>query len=107
MDEVDKDHVELSWTPPTRDGGSKITGYIVEKKKVGNPDWEPASIGQVQGPSARIDNLDEGSSYEFRVKAVNAAGPGAPSISSGVTKIEPKKSKLYELISILMNAVLT
>ena len=28
----DKDHVDLEWTPPKKDGGTPITGYIIEKK---------------------------------------------------------------------------
>ena len=37
----DKDHVDLKWELPVNDGGSPITGYLVEKKdKYGN--WEKA-----------------------------------------------------------------
>lgn len=74
----DKDHVDLKWTAPTVDGGSPITSYIVEKKdKYG--DWEKAAEVPASQTNARAPGLIEGQAYEFRVRAVNAAGPGEPS----------------------------
>ncbi len=74
----DKDHVDLKWAAPTTDGGSPITGYIIEKKdKYG--DWEKAAEVPASQTNARVPDLIEGQAYEFRVRAVNAAGPGEPS----------------------------
>jgi hypothetical protein len=30
--DFDKNFVELQWTRPSEDGGSPITGYVIEKK---------------------------------------------------------------------------
>ncbi|XP_015183294.1 PREDICTED: twitchin isoform X5 [Polistes dominula] len=78
----DKDHIDLRWTPPLNDGGSPITGYVIEKREKGTPRWIKAC--ETSGPECkgRADNLDEGVEYEFRVKAINAAGPGEPSDTS-------------------------
>lgn len=93
VDDVDKDHVALSWSPPLRDGGSKVTGYIVEKKKLGDDDWSKAANLPANATSATIDNLEPNGDYEFRIRAVNAAGPGDSSMPSELVKVQPKKSK--------------
>lgn len=74
----DKDHIDLAWTPPLNDGGSPITGYLVEKKdKYGQ--WEKALEVPANQCKATVPDLTEGEAYEFRVSAINAAGPGEPS----------------------------
>ncbi|VDL60884.1 unnamed protein product, partial [Hymenolepis diminuta] len=93
--DVDKDYVELEWTPPLKDGGARITGYVVEKKQAGSSEWEPATADgkPISGTSARLEGLTENADYEFRVRAVNAAGPGEPSISTEIVKVARKKIK--------------
>lgn len=77
----DKNRVDLEWTAPKRDGGAPITGYIIEKRpKFGQ--WEKAVELDDTRTNARVPDLTEGEEYEFRVIAVNQAGPGEPSDAS-------------------------
>lgn len=86
----DKDHVDLEWKPPLNDGGAPIEKYIVEKKdKFG--DWVPCA--EVPGDCCKgtAPNLTNGETYQFRVKAVNKAGPGKPSEATGDVIAKPRK----------------
>ncbi|KAL0267677.1 UNVERIFIED_CONTAM: hypothetical protein PYX00_009872 [Menopon gallinae] len=87
----DKNFVDLKWNPPFKDGGSPITGYIIEKKEVGTTKWTKA--GEVKGPETkgRAEDLEEGVTYQFRVRAVNAAGPGEPSGETKQVTCKPRK----------------
>lgn len=92
----DKDHVDLRWTPPLNDGGSPITGYVIEKREKGAPKWIKACE---TGPDCkgRVDSLDEGVEYEFRVKAINAAGPGEASDASKPITAKSRRRKFFNL----------
>lgn len=80
VDNIDEKSVSLSWEKPKDDGGGKILGYVVEKKPKGSDDWEEVTPFPVKDTQAKIPNLTEGEQCQFRVKAVNAAGNGSPSM---------------------------
>lgn len=75
-----KDTVSLSWKPPLDCGRGKIFGYLLEYQKAGDEEW--LQVNQTpdscQETNFKIINLDDGSLYRFRVKAVNAAGESDP-----------------------------
>lgn len=92
---VGKNNVELAWTPPTTDGGAKVTGYIVEKKPVGSDQWTKAIPHTVIDNHVVVGDLPNNGEFEFRVKAINKAGEGEPSSSTGRVKITEYPSKNF------------
>ena len=91
---VGKNFVELAWTPPTNDGGSKILGYVVEKKPVGSDQWTKATPYTISDNNVTIGDLPENGEMEFRVRAINKAGESEPSSSTGRVKITEYPSKI-------------
>lgn len=101
----DKDHVDLKWPAPGSDGGSPITGYIVQKKEKGSPYWVNAVHVPPNQTSATVPDLTEGQEYEFRVIAVNAAGQSEPSEPSDLITAKPRYREFPQqiMISIAFN----
>ncbi|XP_077990140.1 twitchin-like isoform X3 [Glandiceps talaboti] len=94
FDKITKDSAALSWDKPNNDGGSPITGYVIEKKEPGK-DWTEAVSVPAKDTNATVPKLDEGKEYEFRVRAVNESGPGKPSAAlKTVVEDKPEKPKL-------------
>ncbi len=69
----------MQWKKPDNDGGNPVNGYIVEYKEVDSNEWVQCNNYPVKLPEYTCSNVAEGSTYEFRVKAVNDAGAGLPS----------------------------
>lgn len=69
----------LTWYPPEDDGGSQVTGYIVERKEVRADRWVRVNKVPVTMTRYRSTGLIEGLEYEHRVTAINARGTGKPS----------------------------
>ena len=76
MTGTSKNSVSLAWTLPKDNGGSDITGYIVEKREALRMSWQ--RVIMTPDTSLIIPHLKEGVSYIFQVSAVNAIGVSAP-----------------------------
>ncbi|XP_038155812.1 titin-like [Cyprinodon tularosa] len=71
---VTRDSITLQWAKPEYDGGSTITGYVVEKKELPDGRWMKANFTNVTDNLFTVSGLTGGQNYEFRVTAKNSAG---------------------------------
>lgn len=88
-------HAVLKFKPPKDNGGAPVTHYIIEAKDKNMPSlgWKEVAVTDTPEPTATIDGLKEGSTLEFRVRAVNAAGIGEPSDASEPHLVRAKNCK--------------
>uniref|UniRef100_A0A8C1WEY3 Titin n=1 Tax=Cyprinus carpio TaxID=7962 RepID=A0A8C1WEY3_CYPCA len=71
---VKKDSMVITWEAPTNDGGTHITGYIIEKHDKEGIRWTRCNMKTVTNLTFKVTGLLENHLYEFRVSAENAAG---------------------------------
>jgi hypothetical protein len=74
----------LSWVAPTDDGGAPVTSYQIERR-IGAGAWSPATPSSVATTTATVSGLTVGTTFEFRVRAVNSAGASASSTGATAT----------------------
>ncbi|AWP08682.1 putative titin-like [Scophthalmus maximus] len=84
--DVKRDSVSISWEAPLIDGGAKISHYIIEKREEARKAFTSVSSSCVRN-SYKIDNLQEGFFYYFRVLAVNEFGAGLPAETTEAVKV--------------------
>jgi len=81
VDSVTRNSITLHWDKPSDMGSGRLQGYIVEMKPTGG-DWKVVNVDPVREPKMVVQDLKELQEYQFKVKAVNQAGPGARSTGS-------------------------
>ena len=88
MKEATKSSATLTWKPPSDNGGSEITNYVVEYRADGAFKWKRSTENMIPTTTHVVKGLEEGVNYEFRVAAENRAGVGPPSEGSLAAKLE-------------------
>ena len=110
IDEVTPGESKLtvSWSAPTNTGGATITAYGVEHRVTPSGAWTDVTRGGADSTTTQeITSLNDGDSYDVRVRAINPRGPGAWVTRSGtrvgassppgaptITSVEPDEETL-------------
>ncbi len=76
---VSATQINLSWSPPVKDGNSTITGYKIEVKKDEGTFGTIVADSESTNRSYSHKNLSTNSKYTYRVSAINEAGISEPS----------------------------
>ncbi|XP_011358801.1 myomesin-1, partial [Pteropus vampyrus] len=90
--EVRKTSLVLQWKPPIHSGRTPVTGYFVDMKEARAKDdqWRGLNEVAIKNKYLKVQNLKEGVSYVFRVRAINQAGVGKPSDLAGPVVAETR-----------------
>src|SRR5439155_12657601 len=75
--------VTLSWSPPASNGGSAITGYKIYRSTSSGTETGYVSLGNVT--SYTNTGLTGGTTYFYKVRAVNSAGISSTSNEASAT----------------------
>src|SRR5437016_7616484 len=78
--------INLSWTAPSNNGGSAITGYEIERSTDGGTNWSSIQSNTGSTSTAYSDTgLVASTSYTYQVSAINVAGTSSPSNTASAT----------------------
>lgn len=81
--------VDLSWTAPSWLGDAAVTGYRIELTEDGTTWTDVIPDTESVATTFTVEDLTNGTSYEFRVSAINANGTSDPSATAAATPRVP------------------
>uniref|UniRef100_A0A3B5PY49 Titin n=1 Tax=Xiphophorus maculatus TaxID=8083 RepID=A0A3B5PY49_XIPMA len=102
--DITKNSVSLAWTKPKHDGGSRISGYVLEAKKKGTDQW--AHVTTVKTMDFTVKNLNENEEYIFHVMAVNQSGRSAPRESKPIIVKDSTSLPEFDLRGVCQKTVI-
>lgn len=82
-----KHSISMTWTRPMYDGGSDVSGYVVEILEEGSEQWYRATTKALKTNEYVAAGLAANKKYRFRVAAVNSNGTGE--FSEPSAEVEP------------------
>src|SRR2546426_932858 len=85
---VSSSQINLSWTAPTDNGGSAITGYKIERSTDGGTTWSTLVANTGSAATSYSDTgLTRSTTYAYRVYAINSVGTSSPSSTSSAPRL--------------------
>ncbi|XP_033375527.1 myomesin-3 [Parus major] len=94
--EVRDSSLQLHWEAPLYLGTGPLTGYFIELCEEGSEEWKQINKKPTATTHMKVEELETGKCYIFRVRAVNKAGAGPPSLPSDpvVAKTKPGTNEI-------------
>ncbi|NDC47898.1 MAG: hypothetical protein EBZ61_02240 [Micrococcales bacterium] len=106
--QVSSTTVSLSWLVPDTDSGSAITDYRVEQSSDGGSTWAQVAKSVSTATSFQVSGLAPGTSYQFRVAAVNGVGVSGYSnvVTATTNSAPPSAARNLEISQITATGML-
>merc|ERR1711879_680746 len=96
VSDVTQTSCSLRWSEPDLTGGSRITNYIVERKEVTKKAWATIATN-LESCNFKVNKLEAGQSYFFRVLAENEYGIGEPKETESDVRMGSVPSSVLDL----------
>ena len=94
---VGDNRIDLSWTAPTDDGGSAITGYRIESSADGSTGWtDLVADTRMTATTHSHTGLMPNTTRYYRVSAINGEGTSEPSDTANATTDYPEVTVQFE-----------
>uniref|UniRef100_A0A8B9PTY3 Myomesin 3 n=1 Tax=Apteryx owenii TaxID=8824 RepID=A0A8B9PTY3_APTOW len=88
--EVRDTSLMLHWEAPLYTGAGPVTGYYVDMCEEGSEEWKQINKQSIASTHMKVSDLETGKSLIFRVRALNKAGIGPPSLPSDPVVVKTK-----------------